>query len=137
MHLTTEESRRLSADDGTLKVWRFKSVVRECEEGKSYTSGGIAYTVISKRALTREQVRSEYPQSLRRKIWAWWQLSKNRQYVEVWEVVLGLGDFSDTVRYMAPTGSGSDYTSSKARAMKDEGPALSAKELAGLDVLRA
>ena len=137
MFLTTEESRRLSADDGTLKVWRFKSVVRECEEGKSYTSGGIAYTVISKRKLTREQVRSEYPQSLRRKIWAWWQLPKNRQYQEVWEVVLGLGDFSDTVRYMAPTGSGSDYTTTPARAMKDEGPALSAKELARLDTLRA
>ena len=133
MHLTTEESRRLSADDGTLKVWRFKSVVRECEEGKSYTSGGVAYTVISKRALTREQVRREYPQNIRRKIWAWWQLSKNRQYQEVWEVTLGLGDFSDTVRYMAPTGSGSDYTTTPARAMKDEGPALSAKELARLN----
>lgn len=107
-----------------IKVWRAVEPGAS-DAGKSYSSGGQEYTVLSSEAVGRGDVLRRFGKS---------QYDKLREEfgarADYWLIVVVWGDHTDKLRLLAPIGGKSgDYTALPALAMSEEPEAVDAETL--------
>lgn len=108
MRLTEEELVELRERQPT-KCWR-PIEPTAAQPGKSYSSAGEEYTVISCEEVSQGDVMRRFGKA---------QYDELKLWKQIWLVIVVHGDRTDSVRLLAPAGGKSgDYTHIAARAMK-------------------